>query len=213
MARRIYDISVEISPRMVVWCDDPSVKLDQVLNIHKGDEINLTRLEMSLHNGTHIDAPRHYLENGLTVDSFSLDTLIGAAQVIQIENSIMMISEEILKKSNIMPGIQRLLIKTGNSRFWSEKRDQFHEDYCGVTTGGSKYLVEQGIRLVGIDYLSISPMVDLDGPHKELMKNNVIILESLDLSKVEPGFYELYCLPLKIGKVEGAPVRAILIQN
>jgi arylformamidase len=209
--KKIYDISVDISPRMVVWGDDPGVKVERVLDIHRGDEINLTRLEMCVHNGTHIDAPLHYLENGLRVGSFNLETLVGPAQVIQIKDSIKLISAEILSKSNIMPGIKRLLIKTGNSGFWGEKVNQFHKDFSGVITDGAKYLVEHGIQLVGIDYLSISPMVDLVDPHKVLMRNNVIILETLDLAKVEPGFYELYCLPLKISEAEGAPVRAILV--
>ena len=209
--QKIYDISVEISPGMILWDEDSGVIVTRVMDIKKGAEYNLTRIDLCVHNGTHIDSPLHFLENGNPVDTFSLTKLIGSAQVIKISDSIKLITANHLQNAGIHQDTKKLLIKTGNSRYWTENEKIFHRDYAGITTDAAQYVVDCGIELVGIDYLSISPMNELVEPHKLLMRNNIAILETTDLSGVPAGFYDLFCLPLKICGVEGAPVRAILI--
>jgi len=210
--KNIYDISVEISTQSIVWPGDPKIHLDRVSDMNKGAEYNLTYLEMSLHTGSHIDAPLHYYREGKSTDQIPLDALIGPCFVLEIESSVDLVNASLLANLKVPDNLTRLLLKTRNSTFWKETSQEFHQEYCGVTNDGAKFLIERGIQLVGIDYLSISPLIDLDAPHLELLKNNVVVLETINLSGIEPGWYELFCLPLRITGVEGVPVRAILIK-
>lgn len=209
--KNIYDISVEISDRLVLWPGDPAIRCDRVVDMMKGEEYNLTHLSMSLHNGSHIDAPLHYVKDGKGIESISLSTLIGPCYVLEIEEKVDLINASVLRNATIPEHTTRLLLKTRNSNYWKEKGHKFHNGYCGVTTDGARFLVEMGLKLVGIDYLSISPLSDLDKPHIELLNNDVVILETINLYGIHPGWYDLICLPLKLIGVEGAPVRAILI--
>jgi len=210
--KNIYDISVELSTRSVIWPGDPMIQLDRVMEMRKGARYNLTHLKMSLHNGSHIDAPLHLIRDGKSIDKIPLNILIGSCYVLEIEEKVDQIDASVLENMKIPKNVTRLLLKSRNSHYWKEKDHKFHEDYCGVTTDGARFLVKRGIQLVGIDYLSISPLVEVDPPHIELLSNDVVILETIDLSGVDPGWYDLFCLPLKIIDVEGAPVRAILIK-
>ena len=210
--KNIHDISVEISTQSLVWPGDPKIQLDRVLDMNKKAEYNLTYLKMSLHTGSHIDAPMHYYREGKSTDQIPLDILVGPCYVLEIESSVDLVNANLLSNLKIPDNLTRLLLKTRNSMYWEEKSQRFHPEYCGVTNDGAKFFIERGFQLVGIDYLSISPLIDLDAPHLELLKNNVVVLETINLYGIEPGWYELFCLPLKINGVEGAPVRAILIK-
>jgi arylformamidase len=209
--KRIIDITVEISENMVVWEGDPGVRIRQVLKIKNGDSYNLTRLDLGVHNGSHVDAPLHFLEDGKSIVQFPLSQMVGPVQVVEINKSIDLITADVLKNAGIHPETKRLLFKTRNSDYWRGQDLIFQKDYCGVTTDGAQFLAALDLQLVGIDYLSISPLIDLEEPHRILMRRGVIILESVNLTEVNPGFYDLYCLPLKLVGCEGAPARVILI--
>ncbi len=209
----IFDISVELSPNMVRWEGDPPMILRQVLQLSKGDAYNLSEMKLSVHQGTHLDAPHHFLENGQFIEDFPLDLFIGEAQVVSIPQEVSSVTAEVLEAAHIREGIQRLLLKTRNSQYWKSNPQNFHSDFVSLSLDGADYLIEQGIKLIGIDYLSISPADDFRPVHMRLMEHDIAILETVDLSEVTEGFYTLICLPLKLKAVEGAPVRAVLLQS
>jgi arylformamidase len=209
--KKIFDITVEISESMLVWEGDKGVKINQVSTIKNGASYNLTRLDLGVHNGSHVDAPLHFLEDGKSIDQFPLSSMVGPVQVVKIDDQIDLITEEVLKTTGIHHETKRLLFKTKNSNYWKRQIHEFQKDYCGVTSDGAQYLTTLGLQMVGIDYLSFSPLSDLEEPHRILMRKGVIILETVNLAGVEPGFYDLYCLPLKLVGCEGAPARVILM--
>jgi len=208
---KIFDITLPISPAMPVWPGDPSVVLEQVSSIDAGAHDNVSRLECGVHSGTHVDAPHHFLNDHRTVDGLSLDVLIGPAQVIQIPEDMNLITADILEKAVVPSGTSRLLLKTRNSRLWERGEKEFSRDFVGVSMDGAGWLVRAGVKLVGIDYLSIAPYKNSIPTHQALLKPGIVILEGLDLSAVSPGIYDLYCLPLKLVGSDGAPARVILI--
>jgi len=204
----IFDISIGIDESLPLWPGDPELRLQWAAKIEQGDLVNLTELSMSIHTGTHIDAPLHFLPQGKSIDSLNLDVFVGEAQVVAIPQEVDLITVEILRK---LPKINasRVLFKTRNSQFWGTR--DFQRDYVALEASAAQWLVDQGVQLVGIDYLSIAPFNDPVPTHKILLSNNVVIIESLDLRSVEPGLYTLICLPLKLMGREAAPARAILI--
>lgn len=211
---RIFDITLTLSPELPVWPGDPPLILERIARIESGDEVNLTRLSMSVHSGTHIDAPFHFLGgNSLTVEKISLDDLTGRAYVLQIANSVVLVTREILSQANIPARTRRLLLKTANSIRWENGTQHFYPGFCALSPEAAAYLVERGIRLVGVDYLSVAPFEGGAPTHQILLKAGVVVVEGLNLSKVPPGRYTLYCLPLKLLGADGAPARAILIRN
>lgn len=210
---KILDISVELSPAMVRWEEDAPMQIRQVLDLHAGDPYNLSEIEMSVHQGSHMDAPHHFLQNGALVEDFPLELLIGEAQVLAIPDAAESITAALLQTLGIKEGIKRLLFKTRNSQFWKTDPHDFREDFVSLSLDGADYLISLSVELVGIDYLSISPADDFRPVHTRLMERNIAIVETLDLSEVQPGIYTLVCLPLKLKGVEGAPVRAVLLQD
>lgn len=206
----IYDISLPISESLVVWPGDPAIRITQPSHLDRGDTATVSRLEMGAHTGTHVDAPAHFVRGGAGVDSLDLDLLVGPALVIHALDQDVL-SVEVLEELAIPPGIERLLFRTRNSERWSQGKGEFWTDYVGVTGEAARWLIERGVRLVGIDYLSVAPFDELVPPHRTLLGAGLIILEGLDLSGVAPGMYNLVCLPLKLVGGDGAPARAILI--
>jgi arylformamidase len=207
---KVYDVTLTISEDLPVWPGDPKIKLEREKVKENGGEINLTRLGMSAHTGTHVDAPFHFLPKGSTADNIPLGTLIGRAYV-QYLPDVDKITADVLVEAAIPPRTRRVLFKTRNSEFWTNGVSKFQKDFVGVSPDAAEYLIDRGVRLVGIDYLSIAPF-DLPRPtHEIFLDAGVVIVEGLDLSKVSQGRYTLYCLPLKILKSDGAPARAILI--
>ena len=208
--KKIWDISVPLSTNTLVWEGDPSLQIEQVSELP--EKFNVSRLAMSVHVGTHIDAPLHMITKGKSVDQFPLEILIGPVHVVQLADDVQQINEKDLISAGVKGKEDRLLIKTKNSHYWQNSEKHFKHDFAGLNRQGADYLVNCGVRLVGIDYLSISPLSDLAEPHLILMRHDVIILETLNLSEVEPGWYDLYCLPLKLIDTEAAPARVILVQ-
>ncbi len=209
----VYDISLTISPNLPTWPSDPALKLEQAQSMNEGAVVNVTRISSSVHLGTHIDAPRHFIADGATIDQLPLEVLTGPCYVAQLPDGVEAITSDVLERTEITSEMKRILFGTRNSHLWARGETQFQTDFVGITEDGAEWLVEQGVQLVGVDYLSVAPYTDLINPHLVLLRNGVIVVEGLNLSNVMRGFYDLYCLPLKIAGCDGAPARAILIQS
>lgn len=207
----IYDISLTISPSLPVWPGDPPVRITQTESMDAGSEYNLTRLDISAHTGTHIDAPHHFLNDGRTVESLPLEILTGPCYVIQLPDDVDEISAETLERMSLPSATMRILFGTRNSKLWAKSENNFQEDFVAISPDGAEWLVKHGIRLVGVDYLSVAPFSDSVPTHEILLKAGIIALEGVNLSEVPRGFYDLYCLPLKLAGADGAPARAILV--
>lgn len=206
------DISVAIRPDLPVWEGDPSVSVVRESSIAAGDGVNVTRLNMGAHTATHVDAPLHFIDGGRGVDRLDLSVLIGPAWVAELD-----VPREIgaadLQRAEIPAGTERLLLKTHNSRLWSEKPAIFDEDFIGISVEGARWLIEHDVKLVGIDYLSVERFDSVmhGAPvHKMLLGAETILIEGLNLSEVQPGAYRLLCLPVKIANADGSPCRVVL---
>ena len=182
-----------------------------VAQIAQGAPLNLSRLEMGSHTGTHIDAPSHFIPGGATAEQLSLEVFIGPAQVVEMacQGGI---SVADLQEAAIPADTRRLLLKTSNSRLWAQR--EFSPDYTYLLPEAAAWIVERGIRLVGIDYLSVERFGSADfATHITLLSNGVLILEGLDLGAVSPGRYTLVCLPMKLVGGDGAPARTVLLED
>ena len=209
---KIYDISLPISPSLPVWPGDPPVVLEQVESMDRGADANVSRISAGVHVGTHVDAPHHFMNDGRTVEQLPLDVLTGRCYVTQLPDGIEAITAEVLDGSSLPVDTSRILFGTSNSRLWSRGEKSFQEGFVAVTEDGATWLVEHGVQLVGVDYLSVAPYSDPVPTHRILLSAGVVVVEGLDLSAVPRGFYNLYVLPLKLLGAEGAPARAILSQ-
>lgn len=207
----IYDISLTISPELPVWPGDPAVQLTQVAAMDQGDNANVSHLSFGVHTGTHVDAPHHFLNDNRTVESLPLEVLTGPCYVFQFPDDVDAITAEVLERTAWPSGVTRVLFGTRNSKIWARGENTFQTDFVGITEDGAHWLVEKGVRLVGVDYLSVAPYKQSRPTHEVLLNAGVVIVEGLDLSAVPRGFYDLYCLPLKIAGSDGAPTRAILV--
>lgn len=210
--RKIYDISLPISNAMIVWPGDSKVEISQINHLSRGDSSTISQIRLGSHTGTHVDAPSHFIAGGKGVESLDLNILTGPALVVDARE-YESITAQTLEKLSIPAKVKRILFLTGNSQFWSESDSEFHKDFTAITEDGARWLVFRGISLVGIDYLSVAPFNNGTPTHKALLGNNVIILEGLNLEGVKAGWYELFCLPLKVDGLDGAPARAILIEK
>jgi arylformamidase len=203
---RIHDITVPLSAELPVYPGDPSVVIAPWCSIAEGDSANVSRLTLSSHSGTHLDPPRHFSDSGTTVDQIPLELLIGKALVVEIADASVIGPRELSRLP--VKGVERLLLKTRNSELWKEQA--FRKDFAALSVDGARFLLETGVKLIGIDYLSVES-VEGDGQvHRLLLDNGILVLEGINLAEVAPGEYELICLPLKIKDGDGAPVRAIL---
>ena len=205
-----YDITLALSPDLPLWPGDEAFVLERVESIAAGGISNTSRIKMSAHMGTHVDAPEHFLSNGKTVEKLSLNILSGRVYVLHLPE-VDQISAAMLEKAEIPPRTRRVLFKTKNSMHWTNKEKRFQTNYVALSDDAAQYLVNRGVKLVGIDYLSIGPYHALKATHEILLRAGVVVLEGLDLSEVSQGRYTLYCLPLKLVGSDGAPARAILI--
>lgn len=210
---RIYDITVPISAKKTpTYPGDPGIKIKQWAAISNGDAANVTLLNFGAHTATHMDAPAHFIEGAPRIDALPLDAMLGPARVLEIGNDVRAIDAAELARHDLR-GVTRLLFKTRNSEFWGDEQSNFREDFTYIEPGAAHSLVEVGVRLVGIDYLSVEQFKsERFETHTTLLSQNIIILEGLDLRGVPAGDYELLCLPLKIasGTGDGAPARAVL---
>jgi arylformamidase len=208
---RTYDITLTISPDLIVWPDDPPVELSRISSIADGDEANVTRIQMAVHTGTHIDAPCHFIEGADSVEDVSIDMLTGRAYVLHVDDDVDLITKELLENSSIPPRTKRVLFRTRNSHHWNSPHTTFDREYVALDSEGAAYMIQRGVKLVGVDYLSVAPFTDTVPTHQTLLEAGIVVVEGLDLSQVAQGRYTLYCLPLKIEGADGAPARAILI--
>lgn len=208
---KLYDITVPISPLLPVYPGDPPIQLEQVMSLDRGDIANVSRLACGTHIGTHVDPPSHFIAGAATLDELPLETLIGPARVVDVGEASA-IDAAVLQGCDL-DGVRRVLFKTRNSSFWppSEGDRQFHEDFVYIEADAARELVRRGVRLVGIDYLSVEKF-NFEEPttHLELLGAGIVIVEGMALRDVPPGDYELVCLPLKIKKGDGAPARVVL---
>jgi arylformamidase len=205
---RLYDITLEIAEDMIVYPGNPETRLRPHERISEGDEANVTAITLGSHTGTHVDAARHFVADGQTVDEIPLERLIGPAAVVSIPDDVTAIGERELREAGVGRE-KRVLLRTRNGSLLEDAT--FREDFAHLTPDGAGFLVASGVELVGIDYLSIEAF-DAEEPeaHRLLLEREVVVLEGLDLREVPPGRYELLCLPMKIRGLDGAPVRAVL---
>jgi len=204
---KLYDVSLPLYPGMITWPGDPEFETQSVHQIAAGASANVSRLVMGSHSGTHIDAPRHFIEGAPAVDAIDPEILIGPARVYDLP--VTDVLDSILLGDLDLKGVRRVLFKTRNSE--NTHRGVIAEDYVCLTPEAASYLVAQGAALVGIDSLSIERAHAPDHPvHRTLLAAGVVIIEGLDLSDVPAGDYDLLALPLKIRDADGAPARVFL---
>lgn len=204
----IYDISVPLRNGMHVWPSDPEVRLDACIHDADGHRIRVTAIRCGSHTGTHLDAPSHMIEGAETLSDIQLDVLIGPVRVVEV-SGVPSIGLGHLERAD-WTGVTRVLFRTDNSSHWSDMR--FHERFVYLEPEAARFLATHGVRLVGIDYLSIDAYSSIDhATHFVLLSESIVVLEGLDLSRVPPGDYQLVALPMKLDGADGAPVRAILI--
>ena len=202
------DVSVPLRDGMPAWPGDPPVQIGRHEDMSKGGDANVTALSLGAHTGTHMDAPVHFLADGVAIETLDLSATMGRARVIEIGDPVAIRREEI-QAAEIVRG-ERILFKTRNSSYaWSS--ESFVEDFVGISPDAAEYLAEIGVRTVGIDYLSVAAFGgDAAGVHRALLSAGVWIIEGLDLAGVAEGSFELICLPLRIPGSDGAPARALL---
>ncbi len=205
----LIDISVRLGPGMPIWPESVGIHLSRTLALSRGDSANVSRLDMDVHCGTHIDGPMHFLHDGDPLEAYPIELFIGTAWVTHVVG-VTTISATVLDGLGIPDGTERLLLRTANSSLWHETPARFHADYVGLLPSAATWVVERGIRLVGIDYLSIQRYGDDPETHRILMRAGVAILEGLDLEGVAAGRYRLVCPPIRLGGAEAAPARAFL---
>jgi arylformamidase len=209
---KIIDISVAVDAGLAAWPGDPSLAMDRFLDMDRGDPVNASRISCSVHTGSHIDAPLHHVRGGTGVDAVPLSVMMGPAVVADLGHADEIGPRE-LEALNLPAGVERLLCRTRNSAIWGEADRSFRKDFVAVTPPGAAWLVDRGIRLIGVDYVSVERFAGTGETHRRLLAAEVVILEGLDLRDAPPGDYWLACLPWKLRGADGAPARAVLIQG
>ncbi len=208
---KIHDISIPISSTMPTYPGDPAVSIEPVLQIAKGDAANVSRLSFGDHSGTHLDPPVHFIPGGMTVDQLDVNVLYGPARVVDMTHVEKAITAQDLERAKLPKRAVRILFKTRNSELWD--RSGFQKDFVAFAWDAAQWIVDHGIKLVGIDYLSAESFgASEPKTHRILLGAGVIIVEGLDLRNIAPGNYTLACLPLKIKNGDGGPTRAVLIE-
>ena len=208
------DVSLPIGKDLLTWPGDPAVAVEPRKQISRGDPANVSELRIGTHTGTHVDPPAHFVEGASGIDRVPLDVLVGPALVADARGLRGPLGPEDLDSLGVPAGTQRVLLKSDNSELWRRLPTEFPSKYVCVSPEGAKWVVEAGIRLVGVDFLSVEQQEAPGHPtHVELLSNDVVIVEGLDLGDVEPGRYTLTVLPLKIVDGDGGPARAMLAEG
>lgn len=203
------DVSLTLSPDLPQWPGSPPIELTRRRNMDRGDHVNDGTLSFGLHSGTHVDAPVHFLADGADVTHLALDALIGPAVVAALPQ-VESVTARDLEDLRLPSDTQRLLLRTRNSEGWRRGDREFREDFVALTADAARWVVDRGLRLIGVDYLSVQRFHDDPQTHITLLEVGVVILEGLNLAEIEPGPYELIALPLKLAGADGAPTRAVL---
>ena len=207
---RYFDVTVAISETVPIYEGDPPASVDGVMAIARGDGANVSALCFGAHTGTHVDAPNHFIEGTRRIEDLEVAKLIGPCRVVELTGDVTAIEPRHIPD---IAGVKRLVFKTRNSDFWNRPEAGFRTDFTYITPDAARALADAGLWLVGIDYLSVEKFGSEDfAAHKALLEKEVVILEGLDLREVEPGDYELICLPLKYigGTGDGSPARTVL---
>jgi arylformamidase len=202
-----HDISLNLSTDTVRWVVAPPLEVHERRRMSRGDDVNATALTVSVHAGTHLDAPFHFLPDGAGIDALPLDRFIGPALVHQVDDADRYITEAHV---NAIPldGVTRVLFKTRNSELL--KRREYDPNFVAFSLEAARALVARGVDLVGLDYLSVAHADEQVPVHRAFLDHGVVLLEGVDLSEIRPGRYELICFPLRLRGLDGAPCRAVL---
>jgi arylformamidase len=207
---KIYDLSLLITEDIVTWPGAQPPKMVFDGHVDRGDSNTTTTITLGAHTGTHVDAPLHFLKGGDTVDNLDLNVLIGPARVFEALDADAL-TAEVFEGLNIPAGTERVLVHTRNSRQWAENRPGFDENYVAVTADGAQWLVDHGVKLIGVDYLSVAVYTDTSTPHHILLGAKIIPIEGLNLTDVPAGAYQFVALPMKLAGRDGSPTRVVLI--
>jgi arylformamidase len=204
---KLLDVTVPLDAALASYPGNTPFSLEPIKRIARGDSSNVSTLHMSAHSGTHVDAPRHFFDQGPGTEALPLEMLCGRARVIELTTRKAITADDLAQRD--LSEDVRVLIKTHNSRLWGSP--EFHRDFIGVAESGAKYLVEHGIKVVGVDYLSVEEFKAPGAPaHHVLLGGGTIVIEGLNLRDIEPGIYDLLCLPLLVVGSDGAPARVVL---
>jgi len=206
---RYIDITLGLGPNLPTWPGHPPFELESLRSIASGASSNVSRLSMSVHGGTHVDAPRHFFEDGAGADSLRLESMLGRAYVVYLPKVDRVTSAE-LERARIPSRTRRLLIRTRNSDFWTVGEAPFHENFVGLDASAAQWIVAHHMQLVGVDYLSVAPWKEGRPTHEILLRADVTVVEGLNLQHVKAGRYRVLCLPLRILGSDGAPARVVL---
>jgi arylformamidase len=203
---KLIDVSVPLDSTLPTYPSNTPFTLEPIKRIARGDSSNVSTIHMSAHAGTHVDAPRHFFDGATGTEALPLEMLCGRARVVEITSR--KISSDDLATIDLSEDI-RVLFKTHNSRLWADPT--FHTEYVGVTESGARHLVDRGVKVVGVDYLSVELFKTPGAPaHHVLLGAGTIVIEGLNLRDVDPGVYDMYCLPLRVVGSDGAPARVVL---
>lgn len=204
---KLIDVSVRLDSALPAYPGNTPFSLEAIKRIANGDSSNVSTIHMSVHGGTHVDAPRHFFDNGSGAEALPLDMLCGRARVIELTTRGNVTAQD-LAAFDLREDV-RVLLKTHNSRLWGSP--DFHKDFIGVSEGAARFLVDHGVKVLGVDYLSVEPFKTPGAPsHHVLLGAGTIVIEGLNLRDVDPGSYEMFCLPLAIAGSDGAPARVVL---
>ena len=212
---KVHDVSLVMRPDMTLWGTEPGPSITPLRRIANGDTANVSILSFADHTGTHVDPPLHFIEGGAPVDRLPVDAMVGPCLVIDYQQT-RHIDDAWLESARIPRGTERILFKTRNSELWRDPTAKVTKEFVTINASAARWCVAHGVRLVGMDYLSIEPQ----GPekagypvHHTLLGAGVVIIEGLDLRGIAGGTYDLICAPLTIAGADGAPARVFLIER
>ena len=212
---KIHDITLTTSPQTLTWeGTEPGFSVQWTEKLGQGGAVcNLSVFTDGTHTGTHLDAPLHFVPGGATVEALDVNILVGPTLVVEVYGRDRITAAD-LAQAGIVPGTERVLFKTDNTRLGRLRDGIFHKDYVGIAPGGAEWLVTHGVRLVGVDYLSVGPYGASNvKTHRILLGAGVVVVETLVLDEVNAGAYTLVALPPKFAGLEGSPCRCLLIEG
>lgn len=208
---RIYDVSLPLVSGGLVYPGNPPISITPEQAVSQGASANVSRVEFGSHTGTHVDAPKHFFDDGAGVDSIALEVLMGPARLLAFSDTVTSIGEAELAAHDLT-GVARVLLKTRNSKWLATGSREFHSDYTYLAPDGAEYLARLGVRLVGVDYLSVEQFHSgHHRTHRTLFEQGIVIVEGLLLNEPPAGDYHFRCLPLRLVGLDGAPARAVVV--
>lgn len=206
---QIFDVSMTIEEGMTTYKGDPAFSKEDKLKIKDGDPVNLSVFSLPSHSGTHVDAPSHIEDGAEVTEDIPLSRLVGRVLVVDFPYSEKIQAQDISQLD--LSDVRKIFFKTKNSRIEGK---EFKEDFTAFSEEAAQELVKAGVKVVGVDYLSVDPYgSDEPKAHKALLDNRVLILEGLNLQEVNPGYYTAFIGPLKVKDADGAPARVLLIEG